>query len=198
MWRGMMVPNVCANLSSGEAPDFRFERTLCRLKKNRNLFIIMSNSQNAYLELLLKNDCSESSRHRHTLCGWMDVASALTLPVPYGCAHGNTLASRWGSLTSRARADYRVRGATRTFCLNKNGLHERVFPEALCSRGDPLTHSVVQGVLVNVHRTALAVPGESVAHRLHVEPHRFVLRYNIFEDCKLVESNGMAFIIHDD
>ena len=140
MWRGMMVPNVCANLSSGEAPDFRFERTLCRLKKNRNLFIIMSNSQNAYLELLLKKDCSESRRFRHTLCGWMDVASALTLPVPYGCAHGNTLASRWGSLTSRARADYRERGgATRTLKKNKTAFTNAsslrlCAPEAILSR----------------------------------------------------------------
>ena len=84
MWRGMMVPNACVKRSSEETPDLRFERTLCRLKKNRARLIIMSNSQKAYLELLRKKDCSESRRFRHTLCGWMYVDSALTLPVPYG------------------------------------------------------------------------------------------------------------------
>lgn len=35
MRRGMIVPKVCANLSSEEAPDFKLDRTLCKLKKNR-------------------------------------------------------------------------------------------------------------------------------------------------------------------
>ena len=51
-----MVPNACANLSSGAAVDFQLERTLCKLKKNKCRLIIMSNCQKAYLELLLKND----------------------------------------------------------------------------------------------------------------------------------------------
>lgn len=82
MRRGMMVPNVCVNLSSEEAPDFKLERIRCRLKKKRCRFIVISSSQNAYREDLRKNDCSESSRFLHTRAGWVEVVSALTLPVP--------------------------------------------------------------------------------------------------------------------
>ena len=42
----------------------------------------MSSCQNAYRELLLKKDCNDSTRLRHTRCGMTEVASAFTEPVP--------------------------------------------------------------------------------------------------------------------
>ena len=59
----------------------------------------MSNIQKAYLELLLKNDCSARSRLRQTRKGCTEVPSDCTDPVPYGCAQGKILASRCGSET---------------------------------------------------------------------------------------------------
>ena len=52
--------------------------------------------------------------------------------------------------------------------------HERV-SEILQASTDPLAHAVVQRILVDLHRTVLAAPGEAVAHRFYVEPGMFQL-----------------------
>ena len=79
----MMLPNTWVNLSSGEAPDLRFERTLCWFHKNRFRFMVMSSCQKQYLEDLLKNDCKDSRRFLQTRWGGMYVpCSEAKLPVP--------------------------------------------------------------------------------------------------------------------
>ena len=59
----------------------------------------MSSIQNAYLELLLKNDCKARSLFRQRRWGCTEEDSQFSEPVPYGCAIGKIFASKCGSET---------------------------------------------------------------------------------------------------
>ena len=59
----------------------------------------MSSIQKAYLELLLKNDCKARSLFRQRRWGCTEEDSQFNEPVPYGCAIGNSFASKCGSET---------------------------------------------------------------------------------------------------
>ena len=53
--------------------------------------------------------------------------------------------------------------------------HESICSEILRASCYPLSHAVVECVLVDLHRRVLPAPGEAVAHGFHVEPAMFQL-----------------------